>query len=97
MAEKSLLLRVWLNFGKDEYKYNKEFGKHIASGVDFAILVGKKRSEPIVKGLKEENFDDEKIFVCENLDEATKKLQEISKIGDVVLFENDLPDNYNEK
>ena len=36
------------------------------------------------------------IYVVENLDAATKKLAEITKIGDVVLFENDLPDNYNE-
>ena len=69
----------------------------MASCVDIAILVGIKRSEAIVNGLKEGNFDDLNIFVVENLDSATKKLQEISKSGDVILFENDLPDNYNEK
>ena len=36
------------------------------------------------------------IHVVTNLDEATKKLAELTKPGDVVLFENDLPDNYNE-
>ena len=69
--------------------YNKEFGKHMASSVDIAILVGIKRSKAIVEGLKEEKFNDMNIYVVENLDEATKKLGEISKIGDVVLFEND--------
>ena len=69
----------------------------MASSVDVAILVGIKRSEAIVNGLKEERFDEMNIYVVENLDAATKKLNEISKIGDVVLFENDLPDSYNEK
>ena len=86
-----------VELGKDEYKYNKEFGKHMASCVDIAILVGLKRSEPIVNGLKEEKFNDMNIYVVESLDAASKKLNELAKVGDVVLFENDLPDNYNEK
>ena len=85
-----------VELGKDEYKYNKEFGKHMASCTDIAILIGVKRSEAIVSGLKEGKFDEMNIFVVENLDSATKKLNELTKIGDVVLFENDLPDNYNE-
>ena len=86
-----------VELGKDEYKYNKEFGKHMASSVDIAILVGVKRSEAIVNGLREGKFDEMNIYVVDNLDAATKKLNELTKIGDVVLFENDLPDNYNEK
>ena len=85
-----------MNFGKDEYKYNKEFGKQIAKSVDIAILEGYKRSKAIKEGLAEHGFKDTNIFVVKDLNEATKKLQEISKSGDVVLFENDLPDNYNE-
>ena len=96
-GRKIIITPGMVELGKDEYKYNKEFGKKMASSVDFAILVGLKRSEPIIAGLREGKFDDMNIFVVENLDGATKKLQEISKVGDVVLFENDLPDNYNEE
>lgn len=85
-----------VELGNDEYKYNKEFGKHMASCVDIAILVGKKKTEPIVEGLKESKFNDMNIYIVENLDSASKKLGELTKAGDVVLFENDLPDNYNE-
>ena len=38
-----------------------------------------------------------KIYRVSSLDEATKVLAKISMAGDVVLFENDLPDNYNEE
>lgn len=69
----------------------------MASCVDVAILVGQKRSEAIVNGLKEEKFNDMNIYIVESLDAATKKLNELTKVGDVVLFENDLPDNYDEK
>ncbi len=85
-----------MSFGKDEYNYNKEFGKNISNSVDIAILVGVKRSEAIVRGLEESKFNKDNIYICENLNEATNKFKELSKVGDVVLFENDLPDNYNE-
>lgn len=85
-----------VELGKEEKKENKNFGRHMASVVDIAILVGLKRSEPIVEGLKEGKFDQMNIFVVEDLKAATAKLAEISKVGDVILFENDLPDSYNE-
>ncbi len=85
-----------VELGSKEFEENKKFGKHMAKTVDIAILVGVKRSEPIVAGLREEKFDDQNIYIVANLDEATQKLAKISKLGDVVLFENDLPDNYNE-
>lgn len=95
-GRKIIITPGMVELGKDEYKFNKEFGKHMAKTVDIAILVGLKRSEPIVNGLREEKFDEMNIYVVENLDSATKKINELTKIGDVVLFENDLPDNYNE-
>lgn len=85
-----------VELGDKEKSENRKFGKHMAGCVDIAILVGMKRSEPIVEGLKEGKFDDMSIYVVPDLKSATAKLAEITKIGDVVLFENDLPDNYNE-
>ena len=85
-----------VELGEKEAEFNKEFGKHMASCTDVAILVGVKRSKPIEEGLIEGGFDNMNIFVVPDLDSATKKLAEITKAGDVILFENDLPDNYNE-
>lgn len=85
-----------VELGKEEKNENRKFGKHMASVIDIAILVGQKRSEPIVEGLKQGKFNEMNIFVVQDLKAATAKLAEISKIGDVILFENDLPDSYNE-
>lgn len=85
-----------VELGTEEKNENRKFGKHMASVVDIAILVGNKRSEPIVEGLREGKFDDANIYVVADLNAATAKLAEISRVGDVILFENDLPDSYNE-
>ena len=86
-----------VELGDMEEEENRKIGQVMADVLDFAILVGKKRTLPIYEGLKDKNFDEEKIYRVSSLDEATKVLAKISMAGDVVLFENDLPDNYNEE
>jgi UDP-N-acetylmuramoyl-tripeptide--D-alanyl-D-alanine ligase len=95
-GRKIIITPGMVELGEKEYELNKEFGEHMASSVDIAILVGAKRSKPIEEGLKSGKFNDNNIYIVNDLNEATKKLAEVSKAGDVVLFENDLPDNYNE-
>ena len=85
-----------VELGKEEFEQNKDFGREIACSVDYAILVGKKRSIPIAQGMAEYDFPKDNIFVVASLDEATTKLSTLTVPGDVVLIENDLPDNYNE-
>ena len=85
-----------VELGKMEYEMNRQFGRYMASGCDIAILVGKKRSEAIAEGLKENHFPDQNIHVTDSLDEAAAYMRTIVKPGDTVLFENDLPDNYTE-
>jgi len=85
-----------VELGAEEEKYNQEFGQAMASAVDVAVLVGKRHTEPIQKGLKEQGFPAENIHVAANLDEAIHIVNGIIKPGDVVMYENDLPDHYNE-
>ncbi|WP_069649150.1 UDP-N-acetylmuramoyl-tripeptide--D-alanyl-D-alanine ligase [Caloranaerobacter ferrireducens] len=85
-----------VELGEQEAEANKEFGKNIANVCDYVILIGQNRTKPIFDGLREMNYSKDNIFVVNTLNEATIKLQELVKPGDVVLFENDLPDTYNE-
>ncbi len=85
-----------VELGEHEEKENQEFGNNIASVCDFVILVGERRTKPIFKGLMDSRYNKNKIFIVNTLNEATQKIQQIVKPKDVVLFENDLPDNYNE-
>jgi len=83
-----------VELGEREKEINKEFGKNIAKVCDRVILVGKAITDSIYKGLMEAGYNKENVFVVDSLDEATLIIQQIAKPEDVILFENDLPDNY---
>lgn len=86
-----------VELGDLEEKENFKFGENIASVCDAAILVGKKRTFPIYEGIRKHNFNEDNLYVVNSLNEATEILKTLTKINDVVLFENDLPDTYDEK
>ena len=86
-----------VELGAMEEEENRKIGEVMADVIDFPILVGKKRTMPIYEGLKNKSFNEDNIYRVSSLAEATEVLAKISVPGDVVLFENDLPDNYNEE
>ena len=86
-----------VELGSEEAEYNRQLGRFMADKTDLAILVGKKHTRPIAEGLREAGFPEEKIYPVGSLREATEKLGALGLPGDVVLFENDLPDNYSEE
>lgn len=86
-----------VELGEIEEIENEKLGEYISKVCDIVILVGEKRTAPILKGLQKLKFSSENLFVVNSLDEASGILKSVTKINDVVLFENDLPDTYNEK
>lgn len=85
-----------VELGEQEEKLNYLFGQQMADSCDVAILVGRKRCRPMVQAMVEKGFQKEDLHVVADLNEATRILGQIGQSGDVVLFENDLPDNYSE-
>lgn len=85
-----------VELGAEEERYNYEFGQAMAGAVDLAVLVGKKHTLPIQKGLKDAGFPAENIHVMSSLDEAVIFNRKNLRPGDVVMYENDLPDHYSE-
>jgi UDP-N-acetylmuramoyl-tripeptide--D-alanyl-D-alanine ligase len=85
-----------IELGNEEHRLNSQFGEAIAEVCDFVILVGKKQTLPIQEGLSNKNFPKEMVYIAKDFNDAKMKLTNILRTGDVVLFENDLPDNYNE-
>lgn len=86
----------FIELGKKEYEENKNFGKYMKDKVDYVFLVGGKRTKPILEGLNEVNFPKEKIFVFKNFFEANDYLKTFLNSYDLILFENDLPEIYEE-
>ena len=95
-GRKIIITPGMVEMGKDEDEYNKQFGQKMAKIVDIAILVGAKHTKPIAEGLLEQGFNKEQLIIVNTLEESTKQLHRLIRPGDIVLYENDLPDNYNE-
>lgn len=81
-----------VELGTEEAECNRNFGRQIAGVCDIALLVGR-RGKTIAEGAIEGGMKRENIVIVKDLQEATKGLAKI-KGKAVILFENDLPDNY---
>ncbi len=95
-GRKILVTPGMVELGNIEFDENRGLGAEAAKVCDFVILVGPLQTKPIYEGLKTAGFPKEKILLVESLTQASESLNNILKFGDVVLFENDLPDSYSE-
>ena len=85
-----------VELGSKELEENQAFGAHMVDHVDDAILVGPARTAAISAGLREAGMPSDQIHVVSTLFEARELIREMASPGDVVLYENDLPDQYTE-
>ncbi len=92
-GQKFVIASGIVDAGKETESLNRQIGLLMAKSCDYAMLVGL-NSNYIQAGLTEGGFDKDKIFLCADIDDAVKKIGGFSRTGDVILFSNDLPDNY---
>lgn len=89
-----------IELGEDEEMENRRFGEYIAEkGIDVAILVGPDRVRPIQAGIGGGGATSPggtEVVVVRSLFEANDEMARRAQAGDVVLYENDLPDTYSE-
>lgn len=94
-GRKIVLTPGLVELGKRENQANYEMGKLLANHADIVIVIGKHNAEMLVSGLLDGGMNRENISFYKSLNKGNEYLNTILKEGDVVLFENDLPDNYN--
>lgn len=83
-----------VELGLEQFNSNFEFGRNLAEVADFVIIDSTINFDAISSGLIFAGFDEEKIIQVANLNQAVKMLNTLASANDMVLFENDLPDNY---
>ena len=87
-----------IELGEKEDEENRILGEEIAEVADLVILIGEKKTQPIREGLINKKFDKDKIIVFNDVREAFPYIGKIANEKEVyALFENDLPDTFNEK
>ncbi len=84
----------FIELGRQEEQSNRRLGSDIAAVAQMALLVGEKHTMPIREGLLENGMAEENVHVFASLAQANEFVQENCGPGDVVLYENDLPDHY---
>jgi UDP-N-acetylmuramoyl-tripeptide--D-alanyl-D-alanine ligase len=86
-----------IELGELQNEKNREFGRQIGeANLDLVILVGANQTRPIKEGIQATNFDTSRVKTVQSLYEANRIMQDFAREGDVVLYENDLPDSFNE-
>ena len=84
-----------VELGELENEENYKLGTALAEVADVVMLVGKKRTRPIKRGLQEGGFSG-RLEVYDTLSDAEEAFKGVLHIGDVLLLLNDLPDCYDE-
>ena len=84
-----------IELGKEQKKYNYEFGKYMANVCDYIFIVGSDNYEDIKNGIEENNYDMSKVYKVNLPQEAVNKIISWGLKNVTILLENDLPDNYN--
>ncbi len=86
-----------IELGELEDQKNREFGETIGkSNIDYVLLVGAERTRAIREGIRSTGFDTDRVNVVDTLFEANDFIREKAQAGDVILYENDLPDSFDE-
>lgn len=83
-----------VELGDAQFNSNFEFGKDMAAVCDYVIIDSAINKDAIKAGLLFAGFDEEKIIQVATLSQAVEALNKYADFESVVLFENDLPDNY---
>jgi UDP-N-acetylmuramoyl-tripeptide--D-alanyl-D-alanine ligase len=83
-----------VELGPIETEENRRFGQAAAPVCDYVVLVGPEQTRPIRDGLTERGFPADRILTARQADEVADQLSGIVRPGDILLFENRLPDTY---
>jgi UDP-N-acetylmuramoyl-tripeptide--D-alanyl-D-alanine ligase len=83
-----------VELGPIEEEENRRFGERAASVCDYVVLVGPEQTRPIRQGLAESGFPAERVLIARGTDAVADLLAGIVRPGDILLYENRLPDTY---
>ncbi|MBR5133117.1 MAG: UDP-N-acetylmuramoyl-tripeptide--D-alanyl-D-alanine ligase [Alistipes sp.] len=85
----------FVEMGSKQYENNREFGRDIAKAEPNGVyVINEVNRKAIVEGLSEGGYPESQLRCVASFSEAMSELQPQLKAGDVMLYENDLPDSF---
>ena len=84
----------FVELGARQAAANRVLGREMAAACDYAVVVNATNREAIAAGLAEAGFPADRIVLADTFAEASARLAGCLRAGDVVLYENDLPDSF---
>lgn len=84
----------FVELGERQEALNRELGRQIAGACDVAIIVNMTNRAALLAGLADRAFPKEQTIEVASLNEALAYMATMLRAGDVVLYENDLPDSF---
>jgi len=89
-----LITPGFVELGEKQYEADKNLGKDAARYATDLIIVNKLNRDAISAGALEAGMPEDRVICVDSLSEAVQRLQQIARPGDIVLYENDLPDMF---
>jgi len=83
-----------VELGKYQYTENHKFGQKIAAVADKVIIIGDLNRDALRDGLAAAGFQKENVLFSKTLEDSKKLYAPLLHKNDVLLIENDLPDNF---
>ncbi len=80
--------------GKSQTEINFRLGEKLGGICSGGVCLVGINSRAIFRGLKSRGYDENKIYFADSVEKATETLLPLTKKGDVLLYLNDLTDNF---
>lgn len=93
-GKRILITPGMIELGDRQEELNATFGRLAAANADIVIVVGHYNRDAITSGLKEGGMPDLAVHTADSFAHAQQILTTLSAPGDIVLYENDLPDTF---
>lgn len=93
-GKKIVVTPGFVEMGSDESMANFSLGASIADVADYIVIMNEINKNYLFSGAISHNFDKKRIFFCSSREKQKEIINLISTKGCVILFENDLPDNF---
>ncbi len=93
-GSKILITPGLVELGQIEAEENRRLGRAAAAVCDYVVLVGPQQTQPLREGLREAGFAGSRVLTARHADDVADCLNAIVCEGDVLLYENRLPDSY---